>query len=706
MNDAPSPTTNRFSSAVKLGFHVFPAKARDKTPAMAWKKYQDDAPSDAEITNWDASEFNVCIVTGSPSGIVVLDVDSPEAHKLVDALGLPRTPQVRTSRGYHLYFRCPGFSIRNGVMIGGEKLDVRGDGGYVIGAGSVHPNGTKYEWTISPDEEAFAAFPSQLIELLNGRKMPIVHSPAGAAAVVLPSTGAAGMDRYFEEKLGKAREAIAAAEQGQRNDTLFANAAGMAARVSAANLDWQPFADALALSGRSVGLEDKEIERTLESAWGNGSSRPTAWIRVATEHVYLAAQERFYHLLSGTDLKPAGFNGHFGHLYWHDDGSFAHYLLRADRVRKVHDLTYDPHCERRYTESRGRQWLNTFRPSEVRATPGDFSPFVDFLTGLVLDDDEREHLVKMLAFIVRNPGQKLRYALLMRTAMQGVGKSMLIDILSDLLGRHNVRKTTSKELGSDFQGYLPEKLLIVCEELNIGVGQRAYNDLKDMITADVATVNEKYLRPREWPLYATFVFLSNLEAPILIEQHDRRVFYIDSAAQRRDPLYYAGFATWSKQNVGVIRHYLDGVDLAGFNQFEAPPLTPSKLKLIARSRSELVQELILAISERQGSFDRDVVTLDQVFFELRPYMGGKTRTQVVRALRETGALALGQQRIGLMARASLWAIRNTAYWEFTDAASRAQEAQSVVGVFADLDGTGIWVGHLSQFPGVSGVADC
>jgi hypothetical protein len=32
----------------------------------------------------------------------------------------------------------------------------------------------------------------------------------------------------------------------------------------------------------------------------------------------------------------------------------------------------------------------------------------------------------------------------------------------------------------------------------------AYNNLKDLITADTAIINEKHLRHREWPVYATF----------------------------------------------------------------------------------------------------------------------------------------------------------------------------------------------------------
>src|SRR5205085_4206659 len=143
----------------------------------------------------------------------------------------------------------------------------------------------------------------------------------------------------------------------------------------------------------------------------------------------------------------------------------------------------------RFIMKDGLNWMNTYRPSDVVATPGDWAPFVDFMGHLVPDVDEREHLLKMLAWTVRNPGKKLRHALLLRSEHQGVGKSMLSEIWSALLGHHNIRKTTTEEVSSQFQSFIKQTLLIVLEELNWGVGPIGYNRLKDLITADVVPVN-------------------------------------------------------------------------------------------------------------------------------------------------------------------------------------------------------------------------
>ncbi len=59
---------------------------------------------------------------------------------------MPEGPRVRTGGGgLHLYFSHPGNSIKSrvGLLRG---LDIRGDGGYIVGVGSSHISGNTYLW--------------------------------------------------------------------------------------------------------------------------------------------------------------------------------------------------------------------------------------------------------------------------------------------------------------------------------------------------------------------------------------------------------------------------------------------------------------------------------------------------------------------------------------------------------------------------------
>jgi hypothetical protein len=154
-----------------LGFSVFPVppprpgavkgKPGDgKVPSLAWRDYQARLPTPDEIDRSFAHEpMNVAVVTGAISGVVVIDADNREALRWCTSR-LPYTPwQTRTSHGFHLWYRYPSRPVKNAVGLDTRdarlKIDVRGDGGYVIAPGSRHASGAIYQfagdWSASRD---------------------------------------------------------------------------------------------------------------------------------------------------------------------------------------------------------------------------------------------------------------------------------------------------------------------------------------------------------------------------------------------------------------------------------------------------------------------------------------------------------------------------------------------------------------------------
>ncbi|MBC2663832.1 bifunctional DNA primase/polymerase [Novosphingobium flavum] len=150
-----------------VGFSLIPLKPRDKTPLTGWRAYQKRRAARSDIEAWfkAAPNANIGIVTGAISGLVVLDLDSADAITEAERLGLPDTIMVRTGKGRHIYFRHPGYKTTNraGFLPG---MDIRGDGGYIVGPGSIHPSGALYAWENPPGQITLAEMPEWLVKAL------------------------------------------------------------------------------------------------------------------------------------------------------------------------------------------------------------------------------------------------------------------------------------------------------------------------------------------------------------------------------------------------------------------------------------------------------------------------------------------------------------------------------------------------------------
>lgn len=137
-----------------------------KHPAVKWAdlKLGDPVPRPAPGAGYG-------LKTGAApkgSGVFVVDLDGPDAMDAWIALGgSADTLTVETPRGAHLYFAHPGFPVATSAGVLAKGIDVRGEGGFVVGPGSPHRSGGAYE--LLNDVPPVAA-PEWLLSWLRDRK--------------------------------------------------------------------------------------------------------------------------------------------------------------------------------------------------------------------------------------------------------------------------------------------------------------------------------------------------------------------------------------------------------------------------------------------------------------------------------------------------------------------------------------------------------
>jgi putative DNA primase/helicase len=132
------------------GWSIIPLRPRSKVPSVKWETYQRRLATLDELENWFTTPgYNLGVVTGRVSGIFVVDCDSPEALEWAKEKLPACELRVRTANGLHCYYPYSGERpMRNKVRVrfDGRQIDVdvRAEGGYVVGPGSIHPNGQIY----------------------------------------------------------------------------------------------------------------------------------------------------------------------------------------------------------------------------------------------------------------------------------------------------------------------------------------------------------------------------------------------------------------------------------------------------------------------------------------------------------------------------------------------------------------------------------
>lgn len=197
----------------KQGYLVFPCLPKSKAPAT--KDGFKSATIDPQtIENWWRlnPHYNVAIRTGQESNLTVLDIDGPEGWESAKDLGINNAEVHTPTGGGHVYYQYePGLKNKVRFLPG---LDIRSDGGYVVAAPSIHPEGGVYR---ALDINRSRSFPINIVNMVKqSTSQPVSEATDGEVIE-------GGRNHYLTKlggslrRLGLDEEAIAAALDSHNN---------------------------------------------------------------------------------------------------------------------------------------------------------------------------------------------------------------------------------------------------------------------------------------------------------------------------------------------------------------------------------------------------------------------------------------------------------------------------------------------------------
>ena len=342
--------------------------------------------------------------------------------------------------------------------------------------------------------------------------------------------------------------------------------------------------------------------------------------------VFLQNRVEFYDLETGAFLKPVGFNLAFNrHVPYVEDDKGKRRRPKADvyhtevlEVPTVYDVMYWPGRPAIFSEGR-QDWANAYLPnamSPLADTDEGGQIILAHIKNLVPDDWET--VVNWMAFNVQQPGEKIRWALLLK-GIEGDGKSTLADTLSAVLGKANVKAVSNSVLHGRFNGFAGGSQVVVLEELRAEGKSRfdVLTALKPLVTNDWVDVERKGRDAINVRNFSNYLAFTNHADALPLSEADRRYYVAFTRFNDRETMlretgdgYFEKIRDVLNHRAGEVRAWLESVDLSSFNANVIPAGGGSgKQQMIAAGVSDDVASIEEALARsKQGVTARVILT--------------------------------------------------------------------------------------------------
>ena len=298
---------------------------------------------------------------------------------------------------------------------------------------------------------------------------------------------------------------------------------------------------------RSVSREKRSAREVsvVASSDGEGRGKTPDW---AQDWVFCQGDDKFERVSVRQPSTPQGFRlaNAFQREVLDADTDAVTYVMKSGLVPVVHLKMYWPGAGKIFTKADGLRCLNTFVQSGVEPCAGlegdeDGQRVVDLfmahVRNTVRDERERRILIDFMAFVIQNPGKRVRWALLLH-GIEGNGKSYFFNVMQYALGT-NAKVASTTAIDSGFTGWAEGAILIGVEEIRIaGTNKYAVLDkMKPLITNDIIAVIHKGRDEKTIPNFASYMMMTNHADAIPVGDNDRRYCVISTRHTRKEDLY-------------------------------------------------------------------------------------------------------------------------------------------------------------------------
>ena len=584
---------------------------------------------------------NAGICCGPASGLLVLDVDDPEAFTAIvesQGLSLPETMQVQTGSGKpHYYFRYPddgrtygNKGFKHPVFPRQTIFDVRGAGGQVVAPGSIHPDtGQHYrlycdgpianppDWLLglydgrdldtsvlwdtplpNPKDREYIdslTVSEGIKTLILGGKTKGERSEATASVICSLLRGGYSEDiirfifqhypigEKYREK-GSGKEAWLSAEI-RRNLAFIGEETARAPSQTSNPLDPSPEDLVQEINKKHAVVMVGGKFSILNEDWDPIFNRPN--VTFSNKHDFV---ERY-----GNVQVPNPGNGpafvKLGALW-----------LRSPDRRQYDGITFSPGLD-------PPGYYNLYRGFGVEPRPGDWSLFDRHIAENIANGDEEvaQYILDWIAHLFQSPGGRRPGTAIVLRGKRGTGKGVFANNIGQIMGSHYLHVANQRMLTGQFNNHLKDALLVFCDEAFWAGDKSAEGVLKAMITEDQIMVEPKGKDPFVVKNYIRLIMASNEDWVVPAGLEERRFLVLDVSDRHMQDYPYFSAIGQQMDNGGreAMLHDLLERDIENVN-LSIYPRTKALLDQIISSMSPVGKYIYEQLQTGTlGKFDND-----------------------------------------------------------------------------------------------------
>ena len=296
-----------------------------------------------------------------------------------------------------------------------------------------------------------------------------------------------------------------------------------------------------------------------------------------------------------------------------------------------------------------KRLVNSWSGLALEPKPGDISIWLDHIHYLIPDAEQRDTVIKYLAFTLQRPDVKIAYTILHRGA-QGVGKDIMLVPVMRGLGVDSVGSIKVQDAVDGWGDHLARKKFLIIEEVDKAQNRTVNNALKTLLAptaTGVKTLNIKGGQVITQLDCLNTYMMSNRRNPISLEKDERRYFVVDSWIEKKEPSYYTNLDGWIKNGGSAkVIDYLVNLDLSDF-QYNAPPsITEGMLEMQESGKYDYEMTIEELINESKSPFQMPVFTLTTLKSELKQHDVKAITSSIIEAVCDNGYVCIrGTSRV-------------------------------------------------------------